>query len=542
MEIYNNKKGDFVNDIESKRILKVGIYLRLSDEDRDKINKEDVSESIKNQRHLLLEEIDKRENFLLVDEYCDEDLSGAGTYRPQFERLIKDCENQKLDVVLCKSQSRFSRDMEIVEKYINNKFIEWGVRFISLADNADTENKGNKKSRQINGLVNEWYLEDVSNNIRSAFSAKMKQGEFISPFASYGYDVSSEDNNKLVVDEVAASVVKNIFNLYIEGLGFTSIAKYLNDRNIPSPSLHKYLKGIKLNVISNRPREEIKWNTGAVKRILTNEVYIGHLIQGKRTTVSYKNKKIKRKDKSTWVKVKNTHKAIINEETYNKVQSLMKERSKPMKTGNVHIFSGKVFCFLCKRPMRKKNSSKYGYLVCSNNRDGYVDCINKCSIRYDELESIILDSINKKIEKYYDVNILRKYDFNSSNNFASKIKTLEISLENVKKELKKTKNYLKCLYEDKVNGIITTEQFRSLLEDYSKNENVYNKQIILINNEIKCYMNKKENLENNDKIFSKYKKFTKLNKIIVDEFIDKIYIGKLNKEIKERDIQIKWNF
>ena len=181
-----------MNEIKSsysKKVLRVGIYERLSDEDKDKVNKEDDSESIKNQRNLLISEIEKRPDFVLVDEYSDEDLSGAGTYRPEFERLIRDCENGKIDVVLCKSQSRFSRDMEIIEKYLHNKFIEWGVRFISLADNADTENIGNKKSRQINGLVNEWYLEDVSNNIRSAFNAKMKQGEFISPFAAFGYEI-----------------------------------------------------------------------------------------------------------------------------------------------------------------------------------------------------------------------------------------------------------------------------------------------------------------------------------------------------------------
>ncbi len=531
-----------MESIERKKILKVGIYLRLSDEDRNKTNKEDASESIKNQRHLLLEEITKRENFLLVDEYCDEDLSGAGTYRPEFERLIKDCEDRKIDIVLCKSQSRFSRDMEIIEKYLHNKFIEWGVRFISLADNADTENKGNKKSRQINGLVNEWYLEDVSNNIRSAFSAKMREGEFISPFASYGYDVSSVDNNRLVVDPIAASVIKDIFNLYITGMGFTGIAKYLNHKNIPSPSLHKYLKGIKLNVISSRPREEIKWSTGAVKRILTNELYLGHLIQGKRTTVSYKNHKIKRKDKSVWITVKNTHEAIIDEETFNKVQMLMKERSKSMKSFYVHIFSGKTFCFLCKRTMRKKNSSRHEYLVCSNNRDGYSDCINKRAIRYDELENIVIDAINKKIEKYYDAKELSNYDYSSNNRFDLKIKTLEMNLENVIKELNKTKNYLKCLYEDKVNGIISIEQFKSLLGDYNKNENMYNKQIISINDEIEYYKSKEESLKNNDKIFSKYQRFTKLNKIIIDEFIDKIYIGKLNQETKERDILIKWNF
>ena len=533
-----------MESVESKKVLRVGIYERLSDEDKDKVNKDDDSESIKNQRHLLMEEIDKRDEFVLVDEYCDEDLSGAGTYRPEFERLIRDCENGKIDVVLCKSQSRFSRDMEIIEKYLHNKFIEWGVRFISLADNADTANKGNKKSRQINGLVNEWYLEDVSNNIRSAFNAKMKQGEFISPFASFGYEVSSEDNNKLIVDPVASEIVKDIFDLYLTGLGFTGIAKYLNSKNIPCPSLYKYRKGIKLNVISNRPREEIKWTTNAIKTILTNELYLGHLIQGKRTTVSYKNHKIKNKDKNEWIKIKNTHEAIIDEETFNKVQVAMKERTKPMKTtGSVHIFSGKVFCLECKHYMRKKNSTKHEYLVCSGNRDGYDDCINKSSIRYDLLENLVLEAINKKIKKFYDEEQLNNlYSKKKASRFSDKIKSLEKQKEIIEKEVSKTRNYLKNLYEDKVNGVITTEQFKDLITDYNKNEDIYSNQIKSINNEIAYYNMKEESSKNNKEIFSKYQELESLNRVIVDEFIDKIYIGKLNEETNSRDIQIKWNF
>lgn len=536
-----------MNEMDSaliKKYLRVGIYERLSDEDKDKVNKEDDSESIKNQRHLLMAEIDKRPDFILVDEYCDEDLSGAGTYRPEFERLIRDCEKGKIDVVLCKSQSRFSRDMEIIEKYLHNKFIEWGVRFISLADNADTANKGNKKSRQINGLVNEWYLEDVSNNIRSAFNAKMRQGEFISPFASFGYEVSKEDNNKLIVDPIASIIVKDIFDLYLTGLGFTGIAKYLNKRNIPCPSLYKYRKGIKLNVISNRPREEIKWTTNAIKTILTNEIYLGHLIQGKRTTISYKNHKIKKKDKSEWIRKENTHEAIINEETFNKVQAAMKERTKPVKaTGVVHTFSGKVFCLECKHYMRKKNSAKHEYLVCSGNRDGYGDCINRSAIRYDLLADLILESINKKIKNLYDEEELKNIDSKKKNSrFIDKIKLLEKHKEMIEKEVFKTKNYIKILYEDKVNGVITTEQFKDLITNYNKNEDMYRQQIKSINNEIAYYKIKEETSNNNDKMFSKYQNFKELNKVIVDEFIDKIYIGKINKEVNTRDIQIKWSF
>ncbi len=528
----------------SNKILRVGIYLRLSNEDRDKANKDDDSESIKNQRNMLIDYINKHSEFVLADEYSDEDLSGAGTYRPEFERLIRDCENKKLDIVLCKSQSRFSRDMEIVEKYINNKFKEWNIRFIGLSDNADTFVLGNKKSRQINGLVNEWYLEDVSNNIRSAFKAKMKQGEFISPFASFGYEVSVVDNNKLVVDPVASEIVKDIFNLYLTGLGFTGIAKYLNSKNIPCPSLYKYRKGIKLNVISDRPREEIKWSTNAIKTILTNELYLGHLIQGKRTTVSYKNHKIKNKDKSEWIKILNTHEAIIDEETYNKVQVAMKERTKPMKTtGIVHIFSGKVFCLECKHYMRKKNSTKHEYLVCSGNRDGYDDCINKSSIRYDVLKKIVLEAINKIVKKFYDKEELNcLYSKKKASKFRDKVKYYEKQKELIEKEVSKTRNYLKNLYEDKVNGVITVKQFKYLITDYKKSEEMYSNQIKSINNEIAYYKIKEETSRNNEEIFSKYQELEELNKVIVDEFIDKIYVGKANNETNTRIIQIKWNF
>lgn len=529
---------------QKKKLLRVGIYLRLSNEDRDKINKEDDSESIKNQRNMLIDYINKYPELVLIDEYCDEDLSGAGTYRPEFERLIRDCENRKLDIVLCKSQSRFSRDMEIVEKYINNKFIEWNIRFIGLSDNADTDNSGNKKSRQINGLVNEWYLEDVSNNIRSAFNSKMKQGEFISPFSSFGYEINPNDNNKLIVDPVASEIVKNIYNLYLTGLGFTSIAKYLNNKEIPSPSLYKYRKGCKLNVISTRPREEIKWSTNAIKTILTNEVYLGHLVQGKRTTVSYKNRKIIKKDKNEWIRIENTHEAIIDKETFNKVQIAMKERTKPMKkTGIVHIFSGKVFCLECEHYMRKKNSSKHEYLVCSNNRDGYDDCENKTSIRYEKLANLVLDATNKKIKKFYDEKELENLDSKKiDNRFTKKIKSLEKQKEDINNKISKTRNYLKNLYEDKINGVITGEQFKDLITNYNKDEDTYKEHIKSIYNEISYYKRCEESSKNNKEIFNKYQKLKELNRVIVDEFIDKIYIGKVNEKINSRNIQIKWNF
>lgn len=525
-------------------LLKVGIYLRLSDEDKNKTNKLDDSESIKNQRNLLMSEIEKRKDFILVDEYCDEDLSGAGTFRPEFERLIKDCENGRIDVVLCKSQSRFSRDMEIIEKYIHNKFLEWNIRFIGLADNADTENTGNKKSRQINGLVNEWYLEDISNNIRSAFKAKMKNGEFISPFAPFGYKISPYNNNKLIIDPSASKIVKDIYYLYLKGLGFTSIAKYLNNNNVPSPSLYKYQNGIKLNIISNKPRNQILWSANAIKKILTNEIYLGHLIQGKRTTISYKNHKIINNDKSKWIKIKNTHEPIIDEDTFNKVQDSIKERTKPLKnTGKVHLFSGKVFCLECNNYIRKKNSTKHQYLVCSNTNNIYNKCSNKSSIRYDILENIILKSINKKIKENYDYTIIEKeYLKNTQINYIEKInllKNIKLELEN---KISKTKNYLKNLYKDKADKIITNEQFENLINEFTKDKNTIEIRLKKINNELKFYNFQNKSITNYKEKLINYQRLTQLDKITIDEFIDKIYIGKLNNKTNTRDIYIEWNF
>ena len=497
--------------------LRVGIYLRLSKEDKDKLNKEDDSESIKNQRHLLYDYISHHNNFILVDEYCDEDLSGAGTYRPEFNRLINDCENKKIDIVLCKSQSRFSRDMEIIEKYLHNKFNEWHIRFISLADNADTFNLGNKKARQINGLVNEWYLEDISNNIRSAFNSKMKQGELISPFAPFGYDINPLDNNKLIIDSPASLIVKDIFNLYLKGYSFTKIANYLNKQNIPSPSYYKYLKGIKLNIVSSKKREDIIWSNNAIKNILTNEVYIGNLIQGKRTTISYKNHKVIKKEPHTWLKSLNTHEPIISKDIFNKVQSIIKTKSKPLKkTGLLNPFSHKVYCLECHHLMRKKNSSLHEYLYCPNPL-----CSNP-SIRYDTLSNLILNHLNSLIKNYYKEELFHNYlnKLNKDHNLIKEQKELET-------KIKHNQNIFITLYEDKLNNLITPLEYKKLLSTYQKQNIIYKKELKQIKNKLLA----KENIS--------FNQFTNLNKIITDEFITKIYIGKINKQ--NREIKIIWN-
>jgi len=196
--------------------MKVAIYCRLSREDDDKLSENDESESIQNQKSMLINYA-VQSNWNIYNIYCDEDYSGIDSQRPEFNKLLEDAKKHKFDIVLCKTQSRFTRDMEIVEKYLHNKFIEWNIRFVSLVDHVDTEDKGNKKSRQINGLVNQWYLEDLSENIKKTFDSKRKQGLHIGAFVCYGYKRDEKNKNKLVIDEEVADNIKLIYNLYEQG-------------------------------------------------------------------------------------------------------------------------------------------------------------------------------------------------------------------------------------------------------------------------------------------------------------------------------------
>ena len=528
-------------------IEKVGVYCRLSDEDRDKLNKTDDSDSIVNQRSMCLK-FANQNKWDVVDIYSDDDFSGAGMFRPDFDRLIKDCESGKINLVLCKSQSRFSRDMGVIEYYLHNKFIEWGVRFVSIVDNADTNIESNKKSRQINGLINEWYLDDLSQNIKKSLKNKREDGLFMGSFASYGYE-RDEEGHKLVVDPVAAEVVKKIFKMYADGYGYHRICEYLNNNNIPPRSVYKKQKGSKF-VCSNCDLETVRWNPDTIAQMLKNEVYIGNLVQGKTTHVSYKNHKKKKVAEKDWVRCENAHEAIIDMDTWNKVQSILGTHYRVKKNGQINYFTRKVYCSCCgKAFMRnefKVKSEKTGrrsYMQCKGNKKFHI-CDNNKSIRTDKLEEILLNAINDLLNNYYDKNNLKElYEngYEQDNNIES-IKALIKEKENLTKKINDNKNYYRNLFEEKVKGVLNEDMFQMMSKDYfNEIENMMSR-IEIIDMQIEeLKINKKEKKQADD-ILKKYKHIKTLNKVILDEFIDKVYIGEIDKDNNTRNIEIEWNF
>lgn len=308
------------------------IYVRLSEEDRDKKTKDEDSRSIINQKELL-RSYAKERNWEIFDIYCDDDYTGADRNRPQFQRLIKDARNGCFDVILCKTLSRFTREIELVEKYIHGLFPLWNVRFISVVDNADSNDRKNKKARQISGLINEWYLEDMSDNIKSVLTARRKAGKHIGSFALYGYNKDPENRGGLTIDAKAADSVRKIYALFLSGISMTDIAKRLNDEGIPSPAEYKKLKGEKYK--TSKSGENL-WKYPAISRILRSEMYTGNMVQGKFESVSYKTKKNRPRKRSDWYVVENTHPPIIDKETFVSVQKKLTSHSRRAEsTGNI---------------------------------------------------------------------------------------------------------------------------------------------------------------------------------------------------------------
>lgn len=295
------------------------LYVRLSREDEDRQQPE--SESIQNQKALLMDYAEER-GWDVYEIYSDEDYSGVDRLRPAFNRMLQAAEEGAFQILLCKSQSRFTRDLELVEKYIHGMFPLWGVRFIAVADNADTEVKGNKKARQINGLVNEWYLEDLSENVRMVLDMKRREGQYIGGVPLYGYRKDPADKNKLVIDPEAAETVRRIFRWALEGCGRQRIAHMLNDEGVPGPARYK--------AAGTGPHSggDGLWSKTAVWRILHNEMYTGVMVQGRRKKASYKSKKLVSVPENQWYRVEGTHGAIVCRETFDAVQRNLRLRSK----------------------------------------------------------------------------------------------------------------------------------------------------------------------------------------------------------------------
>lgn len=630
-----------IYSLDTGKIAKVILYVRLSVEDLEKSDG-NVSKSILNQLLMLLAYCQEH-NLKVVGIFYEEDISGADENRPEWNKSLTFCELGYANTYICKTQARFARSIEMVQKFLYKKFIEWNIHFISIVDNIDTEKVGTKKSSQITAITDEWRVEEQSINTKKTLRTKNASGQWTGSFACYGYIEDPKDMYHLVVDESAAKIVREIYEMFANGMGYSKICKELNLRKVPTPSKYKKLSGSKF-VCCKAPNGSELWNTDTVRKILMNRTYDGTLIQHRTESIAYnvKGRKVipehlrqivekthdrvvpediskivrdrfkERKDKKQSKQIKNQSNILIKvvEETLNKYSKMNAEkreeieleikmlkekllennndgaiesfnklktlslnlnptitksiqekvdvitisssRERMTKDGNIHMFSQKVYCAecgqvftrtLCKSGPRKNPYMK-PYLQCKNKKyKAGMACSNKSSIRYEVLEEIVLNEINKVIEKYYNnVKVAKNYyEKKKSVSFQNDINSLKIEKSKLENQINSYENRFEMLYEDKINGIISSEEFTFLKTKSQKNIENSKLRIEEIEKEINNLEEKMQENDNMEKIFKKYKHIDKLDKIIIDTFISKILIGKVDEETKKRDIKIIWN-
>ncbi len=457
-----------------KKVFKTAIYLRLSkgDGDVDGIEKSE-SNSISNQRLITGRFLEQHPELELVDTYIDDGYTGTNFKRPELKRMMYDIDDGRIDCVVVKDLSRFGRERIETGNYINKIFKQKGVRFIAINDHYDSLTADGSEDHlimPIKALTNDNFSKDISLKVRSSFSVKREKGEYIAPFAPYGYKKDPENVNHLIIDETAAEVIRRIFAMKIEGHSANAIAEEMNRTGVMTPADYKRSCGD--NYKKGRKIGRSVWSAVQVIRILKNEMLIGNMVQGKSSRVSYKVNKLIKKPHEEWDIVEGTHEPIISEADFRVVQALLeRDVIKIADTESPNIYAGLIFCGDCgKSLIRRKRPLKSGpvyHFHCSgyNKKTG----CSSHDIRESELTEIVLDSINGMIRK------LCRYD-----ELARNLEKLHISREdavtgdleirNLKEELAKYNRLKSALYQDLKEGLISEAQFERYRGQYTERE------------------------------------------------------------------------
>lgn len=510
---------------------RLGKYIRLSKEDL--LRGRDESNSVINQRRLLeqyhqahLEEFYEGSE---EDVYVDDGKTGTDTNREDFQRLLSDISSGRINCVIVKDLSRLSRNYTDAGNLIENLFVRLNVRFISLAEGVDSYRNPDSVSNiivPITNVMNDQYCYQTSKKIRQVFDMKRRNGEFIGSYAPYGYVKDPQDKHSLLVDPEAAEVVKSIFSMFLSGMNKRGITYYLNDHGVLCPTAYKKQQGLKYNAPNAQGNP--MWSTITIDTILKNRVYVGDMVQGRQRVKSYKIHIQERVPEEEWFIVENTHEAIIDRETFDKVQGLLKRdtRTAP-KSKKLYLFSGFLKCADCGRAMsRIASKGIYVYYQCGTYKSLSKKACTMHSIKSDRLEAGVLFAIQQQVHLAVVYSELAAR-INSAPLKKSKSKRLEDAIAAKEKELAKIMRYKQALYQDWKDGEITRNDYRHMSEDYER-------QAEALNNVLRTLTDEQEQLENGVDAespflaaFLKYQNIDKLTREILAELIDhiKVYEG-----------------
>lgn len=518
--------------MKKQTLFNVAIYIRLSKEDGDKAE----SDSVVNQRKLIDDYLRGKEDFVVYDTFVDDGFSGTNFNRPAFKRMIASIEEGVVNCVIVKDLSRFGRDYIDTGKYLERYFPENDVRFISITDNIDSWKQSYDLLMPIKNIFNEQYARDISKKIHASIETKQKTGEFIGAFAAYGYKKSLTNKNKLVIDEYAAGVVRKIFSLYVAGCGKVRIAALLNEEGIVCPSVYKRLNGANYQN-SNRLDSTSYWTYSTVNRILQNELYIGNMVQGRKTQQMRGHQRLR--DKEDWIVVKGTHEAIIDMKTWEKTQSLLSRRTRKLDmTTNMSIYAGFLKCGDCGRSMVKHiDGVKHGngtihYYCGTYVRTGRKFCTPHPMLKT-TLDKIILDDIKVIIRSITDLRELVNKNKEISASIEQNVKD---GVQQIEVELQRIQKLKKSVYEDYKDGLISKDEYITYRQDYINKEELLKKQL--------CAFEERTQSDTNTDVFENpwVKRLLELQDI---EALDRDIIVELIHDItvySDNRIKVTYNF
>ena len=459
------------------RTYRAALYIRLSREDGDKTE----SDSVVNQKRLLTHFADSQPDIESYQYYVDDGWSGANFNRPDFLRMMTDVYAGEIDCVIVKDSSRFGRNASESGRYIGEVFPRLRVRYIAVNDAIDSGRSQGVAidflNNSMRGMINEYYVAANSESIRSTLDMERRRGDFIGAFAKYGYKKDPADHHKLLIDEEAAAVVREIYRMYLNGAGIRTIVRWLNDNGLPNPSTYKCRSG--LNFHSRAIGKSPLWSDKTVRRILQDEMYTGNMVQGKNRKVSYKDKAVIPLPQEEWIRVRKTHEAIIGKEDFERVQRMLQSgaKSSPI-SGEIGLFSGLLRCADCGHALIKKvnhNPDKtYVYYRCST----YCKCKSACSahsIRYEKLYDTVLAAIQKMINIAVDADeVLRELRNKHKTDIRADLQT---QIESQERELQQVKQLLADIYPDYKCGILNADQYLMNKEKYERQQQLLQERI-----------------------------------------------------------------
>ena len=521
------------------RLYRAAIYLRLSQEDGDiSVSDKNESNSISTQRDLIQGYIQKQSDIMYVTEFCDDGYTGTNFDRPGFENMMTAVREKRVDCIVVKDLSRFGRDYIESGKYIQKIFPMLGVRFIAINDgydSADTGNQSNDFVLPFKNLINDSYCRDISIKSRTNLEVKRRNGEFVNNFAVYGYKRSPDDKHKLIVDEEAAKIVRNIFNWKQEGWNAQRIANHLNKLRVPSPMEYKKKCGQNYRT-SFKTKTTAQWSAVAVLRILKNAVYTGVLEQGKTTTPNYKVKMRVAKDESKWARVENAHEAIITPTQFELIQlCLGMDTCTADGCEEIYPFSGMIYCADCQSPMIHRaatsNGKKYHYYVCSGNKRDKDSCTTH-NIKCDLVEEVILATVQAHINMAIDIDNamtqMETLDWEKR-----EVRKINAQIEAMETEIEKYTTLKLSLYEDLKQALISKEEYFSFKSDYDERIDSVKVQI----NRLVGQRNAVENgLTDTQGWFAQFRKYENIDKLTRNTIVSLIERVEINdkKEIHVR--------